>query len=223
MAEVIGEFLGYAVGIAVSPVPIAAVILMLFAANARVTGPSFLVGWLTGITVWTVVVLLIPGLGDDSGEPTTTAGVIKGILGLLLLLAAIRQWSSRPGPEDETPMPKWMAGVDTMGAGSAFGMALLLTALNPKNFLLAAAGGSVIGAAGLSTAEAVLSVAVFVVLASTTIAVPVIGYLVAGDRLQPTLDKTKNWLIQNNGTVMSVLFVIFAAVLIGDAISIIWT
>ncbi len=220
MAEVIGDLLGFSIGIAVSPVPIAAVILMLFASKARVTGPSFLVGWLTGIALVVTVVLFVPGLGGDTGEPSTTTGVIKGILGLLLLFAAARQWMSRPGPGSETTVPKWMAGLDTMGGGGAFGLALALTVLNPKNLLLAAAAGAAIGAAELNTGETVLAVAVFTVVASLTIAIPVIGYLVAGERVQPALDNTKDWMIQNNTAVMSVLLLIFGVILVGDAIGI---
>ena len=223
MAEVLGDILGFAVGIAVSPVPIAAVILMLFASKARVTGPSFLIGWLTGITLVITVVLFVPGLGGDTGEPSTTTGVIKGILGLLLLFAAARQWVSRLRQDDETTMPKWMIGVDTMSGGGAFGLALLLTVLNPKNLLLAAAAGAVIGAADLNTGETVLAVGAFTIVASVTIAIPVIGYLIAGDRIQPALDNTKDWMIQNNPAVMSVLLLIFGVILVGDAISIIWS
>ncbi len=223
MAEIIGDILGLAVGIAVSPVPIAAVILMLFASKARVTGPFFLIGWLTGITLVVTVVLFVPGLGGDTGEPSTTTGVIKGILGLLLLFAAVRQWMSRPSPGSETTMPRWMTGVDTMGGGGAFGLALALTVLNPKNLLLAAAAGAVIGAAELNMIETVLAVGTFTVVASLTIAIPVIGHLIAGDRIQPALDNTKDWMIQNNPAVMSVLLLIFGVILVGDAISIIWS
>jgi threonine/homoserine/homoserine lactone efflux protein len=222
MTEVIGDIFGLAIGIAVSPVPIAAVILMLFASRARTTGPFFLIGWLTGITLVVTVVLFVPGLGGDAGEPSTTSGVIKGILGLLLLFAAIRQWMSRPPPGAETTMPKWMAGVDTMGGGGAFGLALALTVLNPKNLLLAAAAGAAIGAAELDTGESVLAVALFTVVASLTIAIPVIGYLIADERMQPALDNTKDWLIQNNSAVMSVLLLVFGVILVGDAIGIIW-
>ena len=222
MAEVIGDILGFAVGIAVSPVPIAAVIVMLFASKARVTGPSFLIGWLTGITLVVTVALSIPGLGGDTGEPSTTTGVIKGILGLLLLVAAARQWASRPRPDDETTMPGWMTRVDSMGGGGAFGLALLLTVLNPKNLLLAAAAGAAIGAAELNTGETVLAVGAFTVVASVTIAIPVIGYLIGGERIQPALDNTKEWMIQNNTAVMSVLFLVFGVILVGDAIGIIW-
>ena len=222
MAEVIGEIVGYAIGIAVSPVPIAAVILMLFASKARVTGPAFLAGWLIGIITVVTVVLFVPGLGGDTGEPSTTTGVIKGVLGLLLLVVAVRQWVSRPGPDDETPMPKWMAGIDTMGGGGAFGLALLLTVANPKNLILAAAAGAAIGAAQLDTGGTILTVAVFTILASITIAIPVIGYLIAGDRIQPALDNTKDWMIRNNTAVMSVLFLVFGVILVGDAIGILF-
>jgi hypothetical protein len=222
MAEVIGEIVGYAIGIAVSPVPIAAVILMLFASKARVTGPTFLAGWLIGIVLVVTVVLFVPGLGGDTGEPSTTTGVIKGVLGLLLLVVAVRQWTSRPGPDDETPMPKWMAGVDTMGGGGAFGLALLLTVANPKNLVLAAAAGAAIGAAQLDTGPTILAVAVFTALASLTIAIPVIGYLIAGERIQPALDNTKDWMIRNNTAVMSVLFLVFGVILVGDAIGILF-
>jgi threonine/homoserine/homoserine lactone efflux protein len=222
MAEVVGEVIGFAVGIAVSPIPIAAVILMLFASRARVTGPSFLFGWVIGITLVVTVVVLVPGLGGDTGEPSTTSGVIKGVLGLLLLVVAARQWVSRPGPDDETPMPKWMAGADTVGGGGAFGLALLLTVLNPKNLVLAAAAGAAIGAAELSTGETVLAAGVFVVVASMTIAIPVVGYLIAGDRVRPALDNTKEWMIRNNAAVMSVLLLVFGVILTGDAIGILF-
>jgi len=222
VSDVIGEILGFAVGIAVSPVPIAAVILMLFASRARVTAPLFLVGWLIGIALVATVVVLMPGLSADSGEPSTTTGVIKGGLGVLLLFFGVRQWVSRPGPDDEVAMPKWMAGIDTMGSGGAFGLGFLLSAVNPKNLLLAAAAGAAIGAAELSAGQNVAAIAVFTIIASLTIAVPVIGYLFAGDRLQPALDSAKDWLIQNNTAVMSVLFLVFGVILLGDAIAIIW-
>ncbi len=222
MADVVGEVLGFAVGIAVSPVPIAAVILMLFAAKARTTGPVFLLGWVLGIAAVTTVVVLIPGLDAGGGEPSSTAGIIKGVLGVLLLLAAARQWASRPGAGDEAPIPKWMSGIDSMGAGSAFGLALALSAVNPKNLLLAAAAGAVIGSADLTGGAAVWAIVVFTAIASMTIAIPVIGYLVAGDRLQPTLDGAKDWLIENNTAVMSVLMLVFGVILIGDAIEILF-
>jgi threonine/homoserine/homoserine lactone efflux protein len=113
-----------------------------------------------------------------------------------------------------------MQRIDDLQAGAAFGLGFLLSALNPKNLVLAAAAGVTIGSVALTTGETVGVVAVFTVLAALTVAVPVIAYLVAGDRLEQTLDRSKDWLIRNNGAVMAVLLVVFGFSLIGDAIEI---
>jgi threonine/homoserine/homoserine lactone efflux protein len=221
VVDVIGEILVVSVGLALSPFPIAAVILMLLARRARVTAPLFLVGWSIGLALVATVVVLIPGLSSDSGEPSTTTGVIKGVLGVLLLSFGVRQWVSRPGPDDEVAMPKWMAAIDTMGARDAFGLGFLLSALNPMNILLAAAAGASIGAADLSVGQNVATIAVFTSIASLTVVVPVIGYFLAGDRLQPALDNAEHWVVDYNTAILSVLFLVFGALLIGDAIAII--
>jgi len=49
MGEVIGELLPLALGVAISPLPIIAVILILLAPPAGSTSGGFLVGWVVGI------------------------------------------------------------------------------------------------------------------------------------------------------------------------------
>jgi hypothetical protein len=44
MADAIGAVLGFAVGIAVSPLPVMAVVLVLLSERARANGPLFLAG-----------------------------------------------------------------------------------------------------------------------------------------------------------------------------------
>ena len=220
MGDAVGATLGFAVGIAISPVPVAAVILMLFSERARSNGVAFLAAWLLGIAAVTTVVALLPGLETDQGAPSTTVGWVKLALGALLLVAGVRQWRSRPGPGEEPPTPGWMSRIDELGPSAAFGLGVLLSAVNPKNFLLAAGAGATIAALGLDAGQVVGTVAVFSVVAGLTVLVPVVGYLAAGDRLDPTLDATKVWLIANNAAVMAVLFVVFGFSLVGDAIQV---
>ena len=64
--------LPFAVGVAISPVPIIAVILMLVTRHARVNGPAFVIGWLIGLTIIGVLVIGIAGRRASSGgEPAT--------------------------------------------------------------------------------------------------------------------------------------------------------
>jgi hypothetical protein len=72
----------------------------------------------------------------------------------------------------------------------------------------------------LSTSEEVTVLLVYVVIASITVALPVLYYLILGDRAEATLDTMKEWLIENNATVMAVLLLILGAKLIGDGIAI---
>jgi hypothetical protein len=51
MGQAIGGALPLAIGVALSPVPIIAVVLMLTTRRARVNGPLFVLGWLAGLAV----------------------------------------------------------------------------------------------------------------------------------------------------------------------------
>ena len=90
--------------------------------------------------------------------------------------------------------------------------------VNPKNLLLAAGAGSALALIGPSTSEAVVSLIVFVVIASLTIAGPVAFYLLGGDRAKAQLDSAKGWLAVHNSAVMAVLFLVFGVNLISKGI-----
>lgn len=224
MGNAIGQILPLAVGVALSPIPIAAVILMLFTPRARSTATAFALGWLLGLGIAATVVLALSGAGDvatdDSGSPSTTIGWVKLALGVVLLLLAARRWRNRPRGDETPDTPGWMDTLDHVGSGRSLVLGAALSGVNPKNLALTIAAGTTIAAAGLSTGEEVGTTVLFVLLASVTVLLPVVAFLVAGDRSTATLDAAKTWLIRNNGTVIAVVFVVFGAKLIGDGISI---
>ena len=86
MGEAIGQILAPAVGVALSPVPIIAVILMLVTPRARANGPAFVVGWLAGLAVVGVIVLSVAGPSDASedGAPATWVSILKIVLAALV-------------------------------------------------------------------------------------------------------------------------------------------
>ncbi len=166
------------------------------------------------------IVLVLANLGKVStgSTPSTLAYVIKLLLGLLFLLLAIRQWRSRPMEGEEPHMPKWMATIDEFTAGRAFGLSALLAGVNPKNLALTLAAALSIAQAGLSGAGPWIALAVFVILASLTVAVPVLYYLFAGQSAEKTLTSWKVWLVANNATVMFILLLVFGVLLIGQGL-----
>ena len=63
-----------------------------------------------------------------------------------------------------------------------------------------------------------MSLLAFVVLASLTIAVPVIYHLVGGEAARTRLDTVKVWLAVHNDAVMTVLFLVLGVNLISKGI-----
>lgn len=220
MGAAIGDILGFAVGVAISPVPIIAVILMLFTNRATANSLSFLIGWILGLTIAGGVVLAL-GLEASEGEESTTSGGIKIMIGVLFFALAWTQWSGRPQGDEEPTMPGWMSTIDSFTAVKALGLGVALSALNPKNLALTIAAMATVGSAGLSTGEEIGTLAVFVFIASSTVALPVVLNLVMGSKATGTLNSMKGWLTANNTTVMIVLFVVLGAKLLGDGISVV--
>jgi hypothetical protein len=85
---------------------------------------------------------------------------------------------------------------------------------------LAMAVGAAAGLAQLSvsTTDALVALVVFVVVASLTIAGPVVYYLVGGEDARRRLDELKDWLGQNNTAVMAVLLLVFGVILISKGL-----
>jgi len=101
-------------------------------------------------------------------------------------------------------------------------MGFLLSAVNPKNLLLVAAAGVTISASDVSAGEQLAVLTVFTLIAASTVAVPVVGYLIAGESADESFALAKTWLIQNNSVVMAVLMLVFGVSLIGDAVQILF-
>ncbi len=219
MGSVIGEILPYAIGVAVSPIPIVAVILMVFSARAGANGPAFLGGWVAGLLGVTIIVLIISGVaGAGNGTPPTWVAGLRLVLGVLLLLLGWEKLTNRPPPGVAAPLPRWLQAVEQLTPGKAFTMGALLSGVNPKNLILAAGAALVIAQAHLPAFDAAVAVLVFVCIGSTSIAVPVIYLIFGGPSARTRLDSARAWLGENNATVMAVLLMIFGVVLIGKGI-----
>jgi Sap, sulfolipid-1-addressing protein len=222
LGAAIGDVLGLAAGVAVSPLPIVAMILVLATPRGRANGSLFGVGWRAGLAVLGAVVLALAGPADASadGEPAAWTGWLKLLLGVLALLLAAREWRSRPAPGAEAEMPKWMAGIDRLEPGGALGLGALLSAVNPKNAGLTIAAAATIAGAGLAGGEQAVVLAVFVLIGSVGVLAPLVVYLVAGEGAARTLDGWKTWAATHNAAVMAVLFLVFGFKLVGDGIAV---
>jgi threonine/homoserine/homoserine lactone efflux protein len=210
-----------AVGIAISPIPIVAVVLMLSSARGRTNGPAFLVGWVVGVAGAGALLLVIAGaLGsEDNGEPADWVSWLKLALGVVLLLLASQQWRGRPHDGEDPATPKWMGAVDHFTPTKAAVAGVVLSALNPKNLVLIVAGMSSIAQAGILADEEAVALVAFTAIATVGAAAPVVIYFALGERSAELLDRLKTWMARNNAVIMAVLLLVIGVKLIGDAIS----
>lgn len=216
MGNAVGDVLPLALGVAISPIPVIVVILMLLSPRVRTSGPAFLVGWVAGLAIVGIAVTALSGnAGLGSGGGSAIGSLIKMLLGLLLIGLSVRDFRNRPRPDEQPPLPGWMRAIDSVTAVKAFGIAVFLSAINPKNLSLTVAAAVTIAQEGLSTTVAALVLVLFVVIASLSIAAPVALYSLGGSSAKRALNSLRTWLNANNATVTAVLLLVIGVVLFG--------
>ena len=221
MAEAIGQILTLGVGVALSPIPIIAVVLMLGTPRGRANGPAFVLGWVIGLAVVGAIVLAVAGGAgaNEDAEPATWVDVVKLAVGVLLVLVAVRQWRGRPRRDAEAELPGWMRTIDTFTPTRSLAIAAGLSGVNPKNLLLTVGAATAIAQTDISTGEQAIALAVFILVGTLGPGIPVAIYFVLGDRARRLLDDLKTRMAANNAAIMAVLCLVIGVKLIGDGIS----
>jgi hypothetical protein len=221
MGEAIGQTLPLAVAVALSPIPIIAIVLVLVTQRARPNGLAFLLGWTLGLVVVGAVVLLVaaPAGASDDGEPATWVSLLKLLLGLLILLVAVRTWLGRPRGGDEASLAPWLGAINAFTPPKALGAGAALAGPNPLNLLLTVAAATVIAQTGMSAGDQALAYTVFTLIGTVGVATPVVIHFSIGDGARPILDRVKGWMAAHNPAIMSVLCLLIGAKLVGDAIT----
>ena len=221
MGQAIGQMLTMAVGVALSPIPIIASVLLVSSPRGRVNGPAFVLGCAASAAVIGGI-LLAAGVGSeagDSGGPSTAASALKLVLGVVLLGMAARQWRGRPAGDDDPPLPKWMGALDGFSPLKSLVAGLVVTGLNPKNLLLVIAGAAAVASAGATAGEEAVAWAIFTLIAIVGVATPVVISFVMGNRSEELLQRLRMWMAHNSGVIMAVILLLIGVKLLGDGIA----
>lgn len=221
MGRAIGQIIPLAVGVALSPLAIIAVILMLTTSKGRVTGSSFFAGWVIALAALGTIVLVAAdeAHADNAGTPAVWVSILQVVLGVLLLIVASRQWQQRPDREAEPELPAWMQKVETFTPSKAAAVAIGFAAVKPKNLLLTIGAATAIAQTETGVPQQAAAMAVFVILASVGVGFPVVVYFFMGARAAGMLAGLRDWMVRENQTIVAVICILIAAKLIGDAIA----
>ena len=220
MHGVLGALLPLAIAVTISPIPIIAEILLLFTKKPVAAASAYLAGFMIGVAVVLgILVIVANAINLTESGPSKGAGTLQLVLGIALLVAAVRRFRTRPKEGEVAPTPKWMDGIASFTPGRSLGIGAAIGAANPKNIAVGVAAAAAISSAGLSTGQSIISVVVYVVIGAIGVAAPLVVMVSLGDKAQGILENWKSWLGQNNATVMAVLLVVFGVVLVGKGIA----
>jgi threonine/homoserine/homoserine lactone efflux protein len=220
ISQTVGELLPAAAGIALSPFPIVAIILLLSTTKWLASGVAFTIGWLIGLTAISFVALgLALSTNGSDGDAGSVLDWLRLAIGVALIALAIKKWTTRPRDIDQVEMPGWMKSIDSATPTRAVGLGLLLGGLNPKNLAFALAATAALTDVGLDGNGSFLAVVLFVLLSSTSVIAIVIVRIALGQQAQRHLEATKAFMLANNNVIMMVVLLILGTKILGDAIS----
>jgi hypothetical protein len=218
MWDVVLHMLPFAVGIAISPVPIITVILMLFTPRPRSNGAGFVLGWFLGIGIPALVVFMVDRVinqGDVATPPSRMALNLRIAVGVILILVAAWNWMHRNKQDVENKKPLLMRVVDSITPWKAILLGFLFADVtNPKNLALTVAGCMAITAGHLSAVGNAIVLTLFTGMASLGVALPVLLFLSGGDAAKLTVEQWRQWLMKHKKGVMALLFLVFGIALL---------
>jgi len=211
LGSVVPELIPLALVIALSPFSIIPGILVLHTPRPRPTSMAFLAGWVLGIAAITAVFVGASDLSKRSENSPSWTPYVRIAIGIGLIAWGLYRWLTR---NRSAQTPAWMRSLTSVRPGRAFLTALVLTVANPKVLLMCVASGAVIGTADLTGAQASAALAMFTVIAASSVVLPALGYLVAGERLDEPLNRLKTWMEDNHAGLIGAILVLIGLALL---------
>lgn len=201
----LAELVPLSLVVALSPLSIIPAVLVLHTARPRPTGLAFLAGWVVGLTALTALFIGISGLmGGMKSQPPSWASWLRIGIGAALIAFGAFRWVTRHSKPHQMPGTRHLTEATP---GKALLIGAILTVANPKVLFICAAAGLAIGTSGIGAGVWVAE-AVYVALAASTVALPILAYAVSGSKLDPTLHTVKVWMEKHNGALVAAILVV---------------
>jgi hypothetical protein len=233
MWAAIGESLPFALGLALSPFVIVTGLMLLLGKNGRVKSALLGLGWFVAISVLTTIgFLIVDATKEVSGEYTETGvHVVQLVFAVLFFALAALTWRKRSReddaaedapatPESASKKPSLTSRLDGLSPLGALGVGAAQGFLVIKNIPLSLSAGAVFGEAGLAGAQAIVAVAVFAVVGTLGVIVPLAVALVGGERLTPALVSARGWFESNMSAITITVLLLLGALFLGQGLGI---
>ena len=205
------------IGLAITlePIPLTAFILILASKGGVRKGAAFIFGWLLSLVIVIAVTVLVTGNNPPkpSTAPSLAALVAKLAIGAGLLVLAIRYYRRLGKPKPPKKPPKWQTHIDNMTPWYAVGLGPLT-----QPWGLVAAGVTVIVEAKLSSWQDYLNLALFCVIATSSILAMEIYAAFRPQPAQEFIARTRIWINAHTDQVIIIVSLVLGFWLLATSI-----
>jgi hypothetical protein len=201
--------------ITLEPIPLTAFILVLASKGGVRKGAAFIFGWLLSLAAVIAFTVLVTGNKPPKPNtaPSLAALAAKLAIGAGLLVIAIRQYRKLGKPKPPKKTPRWQTSIDNMSPLYAIGLAPLT-----QPWGLVAAGVAVIVGAKLSSWQDYLTLALFCVIATSSILAMEIYAAFRPQPAQEFLTRSRHWIDTHTDQVIVIVFLVLGFWLVATSI-----
>lgn len=198
-----------ALGVAASPLPVVAVLIILITKRARPASIVLTAGWILGnvvaigIAVTFADVVPMPKQGTDAASE----GIFTLLLGIGLVVMGVLARRGRQRTTSTEP-PTWVNSVDNLSPIGAGVVAFLNATTSPKNLALTITAGRTITTSVSATSLIAAASLFYVAVASVSIVTPVVLYFVGGERSVVTLKRWRDRVTENGAAIMEITLLV---------------
>ncbi len=106
-----------------------------------------------------------------------------------------------------------------MPPAKALRTGFLVTAINPKELIFGIAAGVVIGSASIPPVMVAVALLIYTAMATITVVVPVVAYLLFGAPVRRVLEPVRTWLVRYQTIIIAAVLAVIGAAMIGKGLA----
>ena len=202
-----------AVGVALSPLPILAMLLVLGGRRPLLHGAAFWIAWTIGVAAPAIVFVVVAERSRAIDDEQAAIAVAEIAIGAIFFAAALRfAFGGRSEPSNSPP--RWLEELDRSGPLRSGALALLLSSGNPKNLALVLVAAVAI----VQDGRLALGTAVFVGLAVSTVSLLLVGYTAFPGRSRSMLTRLRGAIARNDRSIAMLGGFVLGAFFLADGI-----
>lgn len=223
MWSALGDTLPLAVGIALSPVGLIICLVLLGSeAGGRRKAAIFGLGWFLSILIIAGIAYYLIGAARISQVQRAIyeLEVLQLAFAVLCLGIAVITWVRSLRATTAARESKLLQRLDGIGMLTAGGLGLAQGFARLKNILLALGAGARFGEAGLRGGRAVLPLAIFALMATLGVLVPMVVAVLGGSRAPAVLASVREWLEANMSSITIVALLVIGVYFLGQGLDI---